>query len=166
MPPDDLLRPMTDADRRAVAQLWQLYSHDLSEFRDSMPDNQGRYRTGRLPTYFDDPDRAGYVVTHEGRLAGFAFVTGLSGEPRTIGDFFVVRALRRRGVGYAVARALVARHPGPWEIGFQAENLGVPEFWRRVVTDAVGAAWREKLRPVPDKPWIPPDHFLLFTTKS
>jgi hypothetical protein len=28
----------------------------------------------------------------------------------------------------------------------------------------VGAAWREEWRPVPDKPHIPPDHWLLFET--
>jgi hypothetical protein len=54
------------------------------------------------------------------------------------------------------------RYPGAWEIGFQEENRGVPEFWRRVVTDVVGETWREVLRPVPGKPHIPHDHVLVF----
>jgi predicted acetyltransferase len=80
-----------------------------------------------------------------------------------MGDFFVVRAARRKRVGYDVARELLRRHPGRWEIGFQAENGGAPEFWRRVVTDAVGEGRREELRPVPGKPHIPYDHFIVFT---
>ena len=56
--------------------------------------------------------------------------------------------------------------PGHWEIGFQANNAGVPEFWRRVVTDVVGSAWREETRPVPDKPHIPHDHFIVFDVES
>ena len=161
---ESVLRPMTLADRRAVAQLWQLYAHDLSEFRDSRPNTQGRFRTGRLPTYFDDPDNAGFVITQDGDLAGFAFVMGVTRPPRHIGDFFVVRHFRRHGLGYAAARELLARYPGPWEIGFQVENRGVPEFWRRVATDVAGTHWREELRPVPDKPHIADDHFLTFST--
>lgn len=159
-----VLRPMADADRRAVARLWQLYSHDLSEFRDSRPNAQGLFRTGRLPSYFDDRDSTGFVITRDGSLAGFAFVMGVTAPPRHIGDFFVVRHFRRHGLGYAAARELLDHYPGPWEIGFQVENRGVPDFWRRVVTDVVGDRWREVLRPVPDKPHIPHDHFLLFTT--
>lgn len=164
MPADSVLRPMTAADRRAVAQLWQLYAHDLSEFRDSRPNTQGRFRTGRLPAYFDDPDNAGFVITSSGHLAGFAFVMGVLRPPRHIGDFFVVRSYRRQGLGYAAARELLDRYPGPWEIGFQVENRGAPDFWRRVATDVVGTQWHEELRPVPGKPHIPDDHFLTFTT--
>ena len=80
-----------------------------------------------------------------------------------MGDFFVVRAARRQGVGNVVVAELFARYPGSWEIGFQGNNRGAPEFWRRVVSAAAGTDWREERRPVPDKPHIPDDHFILFT---
>jgi predicted acetyltransferase len=158
-----LLRPMTASDRHPIERLWQLYSHDMSEIRGTLPDAEGLYKPGRLPTYFDDPDRAGYVITYDGALAGFAFVTGRSGQVRSIGDFFVVRAARRHGVGSLVALRLITDHPGAWEIGFQGHNAGAPEFWRRVVIDAVGTRWQEVRRPVPHKPHIPDDHFISFT---
>jgi len=163
---DTTLRQMVDADRPMLEQLWQLYSHDLSGFRQKLPDSEGRFRLGRFPTYFGDPDRTGYVLSHDGGLAGFAFVSGLLGPRRAMAEFFVARAARRRRVGYTAARELFARHPGEWEIGFQEENAGAPDFWRRVVTDAVGSTWREELREVPDRPGrqgIPPDHILVFT---
>jgi predicted acetyltransferase len=161
-----VLRPITDRDWPVVERLWQLYSHDMSEVRGTMPNDEGLYRAGRLPTYFGDPDRAGYLISYGNAPAGFAFVQGLSGETRMIGDFFVVRAVRRRRVGYDVARELLHRFPGRWEIGFQAENPGAPEFWRRVVSDAVGTDWREELRPVPGKPHIPDDHFVVFEVRA
>jgi predicted acetyltransferase len=160
------LRLVTDADRPVVERLWQLYSHDMSEVRGTLPNAEGTFKAGRLPTYLDTPDAAAYLIRYRGAPAGFAFVQGLTGEARSIGDFFVVRAARRRRIGYDVARELLRRHPGAWEIGFQAENGGAPEFWRRVATDAVGDAWREELRPVPGKPHIPDDHFIVFTTSS
>ncbi len=163
MDPEPRLRAVTDDDKPVLGRLWQLYSHDMSEVRRTLPNPEGRYKDGRLPTYFGDPDACGYLVTVDGAPAGFAFVRGLAGELRTMGDFFVVRATRRRRVGYAVAMELLRRHPGSWEIGFQAGNGGAPAFWRRVAADAVGSAWREETRPVPDKPHIPHDHFILFT---
>lgn len=157
------LRVICDGDLPIVERLWQLYSHDMSEVRGTLPSAEGAYKAGRLPTYFGTPDACGYLIVYRDAPAGFAFVQGLSGETRAMGDFFVVRAARRRRVGYDVAREVLRRHPGPWEIGFQAENRGAPEFWRRVATDAVGERWREEVRPVPGKPHIPHDHFILLT---
>ena len=74
--------------------------------------------------------------------------------------------MRRHGVGFQVATELIPRYPGHWEIGFQANNVGVPEFWRRVVTHIVGTDWREESRPVPNKPHVPHDHFIVFDVKS
>jgi predicted acetyltransferase len=158
-----LLRTLTDDDLPVVERLWQLYSHDMSEVRGTLPNAEGLFKAGRLPTYFGDPDRTGFLITHQDAPAGFAFVWGLLGDLRSMGDFFVARAARRNRVGYAAARELLARHPGRWEIGFQAGNAGAPEFWRRVVSDTVGDAWREDVRPVPNKPHVPHDHFLVFS---
>jgi predicted acetyltransferase len=163
MDPVPLLRTLTDGDRPVVERLWQLYSHDMSEVRGTMPNKGGLYKPGRLPGYFDDPDRRGYLISCNDAPAGFAFVQGVADGTRMIGDFFVVRAARRQGVGYRVVKQLFERYPGNWEIGFQAENAGATEFWRRVVSDTVGAAWSEELRPVPNKPHIPDDHFIVFT---
>ncbi len=158
-----VLREITDGDRPLVERLWQLYSHDMSEVRRTLPGAEGLYKPGRLPGYFGDPDRCGFLVMHDEAPAGFAFIDGLRGPARKMGDFFVVRGVRRQGIASGVARALFARYPGRWEIGFQAGNPGAPEFWRRVATDTAGTAWREELRPVPNKPHIPHDHFIIFT---
>jgi predicted acetyltransferase len=157
------LRIVTEADLPLVERLWQLYSHDMSEVRGTLPNAEGMFKAGRLPGYFDDPDARGYLIVQRDAPVGLAFVAGLSGGTKTIGDFFVVRAARRKRIGYDAVRELLARHPGRWEIGFQAENRGAPEFWRRVATDVAGDDWREELRPVPGKPHIPDDHFIVFT---
>ena len=159
-----LLRPLTDADVPVAERLWQLYSHDMSEVRGTLPNQEGLYKPGRLATYLSSPDDVdGYLIWHRDAPAGFAFVGGLSGELRHMGDFFVVRAARRQGIGNMVVAELFARYPGRWEIGFQGNNRGAPEFWRRVVSAAAGTDWQEERRPVPDKPHIPDDHFILFT---
>jgi predicted acetyltransferase len=159
-----LLQPLTDADVPIVERLWQLYSHDMSEVRGTLPNQEGLYKPGRLGAYLGDPDDAdGYLIWHRDAPAGFAFVFGLSGDLRKMGDFFVVRAARRQGVGHEVFEGLFTRSGGRWEIGFQGNNRGAPEFWRQVATGAVGTDWQEERRPVPDKPHIPEDHFILLT---
>jgi predicted acetyltransferase len=155
------LSSITETDRQVVERLWQLYSHDMSEVRGTLPSAEGMFKAGRLPAYLDDPNACCYLITYRDAPAGFAFVRTQPDAMRTMGDFFVVRAARRRRVGHDVARELLRRHPGRWEIGFQAGNTGAPEFWRRLATDVVGERWREELRPVPGKPHIPHDHFIL-----
>jgi predicted acetyltransferase len=148
-------------DRPALDRLWQLYAHDLSEFRGSMPDDQGRYNLGRLPLYLDDPDRSAYLIYREPAVAGFALIRGLSNEPRVIGEFFVVRAARRHGVGHDAALQLFGLHPRRWEIVFQEKNPGAARFWRTVATDAGGEHWTEEVRPIPNKPDSTPDVWLM-----
>jgi predicted acetyltransferase len=160
------LESVTVDHRDVLERLWQLYSHDLSEIRGVMPDAEGFFRLGRLPLYLSEADRCGYLIRLGQDLAGFALLRGLDGDARVVGDFFVVRAARRRRVGEQAVRLLLDRHPGRWEIPFQEGNVGAARFWRSVTTEAVGSAWREERRPVPDKPALPPDTWILLDTRS
>jgi predicted acetyltransferase len=153
-----------DQQRQAAERLWQLYRHDLSEFRGSMPDDEGMFKPGRFPSFFEDPDRCGYLIYGGEALAGFALIRGLAAEPRVVGEFFVVRAARRQRVGYEAASELLRLHPGRWEIAFQEENPGAARFWRRVATDVAGVAVKEERRPISGKPEITPDTWLLLST--
>jgi predicted acetyltransferase len=146
------LERLTSAHRAPAEQLWQLYQHDLSQFRGTRPDHSGRFPEGRFPLFFTEPDRCGHLIRTGPAPVGFALVRGLIDGPAVMGEFFVVRAVRRRGVGLAAARAVVAEHPGPWEIPFQEENPGAARFWREVATDLAGDAWHEERRPVPHRP--------------
>ena len=162
--PTSLRLISTDQQRHAAERLWQLYRHDLSEFRGLMPDEEGLYKLGRLPGFFDDPDRCGYLIYSGDAPAGIALMRGLSSEPRVMAEFFVVRAVRRQHVGCEAALNLMHRHPGRWEIAFQENNQGAARFWRHVATDAARAPVKEERRPVPGKPTVPPDTWLLLTT--
>mgnify|MGYP000435033149 CR=1 FL=1 len=54
--------------------------------------------------------------------------------------FFVLRGLRRTGVGSLAAAQLIAESPGRWAIAFQEDNVAAAAFWRRLVRDLVGDA--------------------------
>lgn len=154
----------TTEQRKTAERLWQLYSHDLSEFRGYLPDSRGRYANARLLSFFGDPDRCGYLTYSDQALVGFALIRGLAEEIRVMGEFFVVRAARRQRVGHDAAVKVMNLHPGRWAIPFQEENPGAARFWRLVGAEVAIAGCEEERRPIPGKPEIPPDIWLLLTT--
>lgn len=157
----DLLE-LTEERHEIAERFWQLFAHDLSEFRDSHPDEHGAFRRRHLEPYLiPDPDRVAYVVYGPTGPIGFAFVHGLTGAVRRFDQFFIVRSQRRARLGRAAAEATVRLHPGQWEVGFQNENPVAARFWRRLAAD-IGSDVKEKLQPVPDKPHIPDDVILSF----
>lgn len=160
------LEPIRAEHRPTVERLWQLYMHDLSEYRGILPDAEGLYRWGRLPLYFGDPDRVGYLIRRGVDLAGFVLIRGLEADARVVGEFFVVRALRRQQVGRQAMRLVLERHSGQWEIPFQENNTGAARFWRAVASEEAGSAWTEERRPLPDKPALVPDTWVLLDTSA
>jgi predicted acetyltransferase len=167
MASDFAMRPLTAESRPVVERLWQLYRHDLSEFRGthgpagfrgSLPSEDGTFHVRTLLPFLEaDADRAAYLLYSGSSAGGFAFVSGVTSPVRLLCEFFVVRGLRRHGIGRAAADELFARHPGTWEIAFQENNVAAARFWRRVASEAAGGDVHEERRPVPNKPEVPPD---------
>ncbi|GAA4001068.1 GNAT family N-acetyltransferase [Streptomyces plumbiresistens] len=161
------VRPATHADRPTVERLWLLFRHDLSEFGGQLPNPDGTFRRERLEAAFSgDLDWAPYLFSLVGQPVGFAFVRGLRGPTRVLNSFFVVRGVRRSGVGMRAVREVVARHPGEWEVAFQDANPGAVRFWRRVAGEIGPGEWTEERRPVPERPDLAPDVWVSFRYPS
>jgi predicted acetyltransferase/8-oxo-dGTP pyrophosphatase MutT (NUDIX family) len=142
-----------------LERLWQLYQHDLSEFRHSTPGADGLFRTGRLPSYAEGADTAAYVA-HLGDVpCGFALVRGIGTEQRLMGEFFVTRSARGAGRATAFATEVFRRHPGPWAVPFQNENARAAAFWRRLAGEVLADVVEETFA-VPGKPHLPHDVWL------
>ena len=161
------LQLITTTEQRETAErLWQLYSHDLSEFRGYLPDSSGLYKNARLLSFFGDPDRCGYLNYSDQAPVGFALIRGLAGGIRVMGEFFVVRAARRQRVGHDAAAKVMSLHPGRWAIPFQEENPGAARFWRLIGAELAIGNCEEERRPIPGKPEVPPDIWLLLSTTT
>ncbi|MBO2454511.1 GNAT family N-acetyltransferase [Actinomadura barringtoniae] len=160
------VRVPTQADRPAMERLWLMFQHDMSQFRHDLPFTDGSFRTERLEAAFTDPDRVAYLVTSDDRPVAFAIVRGLNEHRRVMNSFFVVRGLRRSGVGLHAVREVVARHPGAWEIAFQGENTGAVQFWRHTAEAIAPGRWTEELRAVPTRPELAPDSWISFSTDA
>jgi|GEM_PF-666588 len=171
----DLPRPHVrragPADGAVLERLWLLFRHDLSEVTGELPRGDGRFRDERLRAALDDlrrddadgPAWRAYLASLDDRPVAFALVRGLDGPVRVLSAFFVARAARRHGVGLDVATAVLRDVPGPWEVAFQDANTGASVFWPRVATHVAGDDWALEHRPVPGRPDLTPDAWLLLT---
>ncbi|MEU5895039.1 GNAT family N-acetyltransferase [Streptomyces venezuelae] len=162
------LLPVGPELRPVVERLAQLYRHDMSEFIGYLPEPDGTYEFGKLPVFFAEPGRTALLIQYGSVPAGFVLTRPMAEGATSISAFFVVRALRRRGVGREAALQLLRSRPGAWAIAFQPANAGAARFWRGVATEAVGSAWREESRPVPASVAAnePDDQWILLDTGS
>jgi predicted acetyltransferase len=128
-----------------LANMFELYSHDFSEFTDLRLGPDGRFGYGHLHLYWEEADRHPFVVEADGHLAGFVFVhrgSALSGDREVwdMAEFFVVRGFRGQGVGKRAAREVWERFPGRWEVRVMDSNRPAQRFWQRAVEEFVGRA--------------------------
>jgi len=151
---DVSLDPAVESDWPAIERLGQLYLHDLSSSRGYLPDERGVFEFRTLALFRTDPGRQAWMIRAREHLAGFALTRPWEKGGTSMYAFFVVRGLRRHGVGRVAARALLHRVPGEWGIAFQDANPGARAFWEQVARDVVGDLWRVE---EPDADQGPPD---------
>lgn len=162
---DARVRVAEDGDWNIVAWLWQAFRQDLAPVVGAYPYRDGRYQAAPLRG-FPSPDGQGYLAwcphpnTGEDAPVAFALVSGLTDYRRSMAAFWVAPSLRGAGFGRQFALDVLGRHPGPWQIGFQHDNIAAGHFWRRVADSAFGHDWVEVEETVPGKPTAPPDHFV------
>ena len=135
--------PATPEQEPVLANLLELYAHDFSEFVELTLGPDGRFGYPHLHLYWKEPGRLPFVIKAGGRLAGFALVrrgSEVSGDPEVwdVAEFFVVRGLRRLGVGASAAREIWKRLPGRWEVRVIERNVKAAAFWRRAVCEFLG----------------------------
>jgi predicted acetyltransferase/ADP-ribose pyrophosphatase YjhB (NUDIX family) len=160
------VRPATDADWPVLERLWQLHRHDLSDTVESVPDAAGLFKTTRLTEYRDEPEHWAHLVLRSGLPIGFALVRRMGSGAHVLGEFFVVRAVRRTGVGRTAVRAVLETHHGEWMVAFQAGNVAAAAFWRSIAAEHFEPGWTEALEPVPGKPEVPADVWLHGSTRG
>lgn len=122
----------------AVANLFELYAHDFSEFYDVETGEDGRFGFDKLPLYWSDPQRHPFLIRCQGKLAGFVLVkqgSELTGDDCVwdVAEFFVLRRYRRCGVGTEAARQIWRRYPGRWEVRVMEGNKAAHGFWARAI---------------------------------
>ena len=136
--PDDVaLDVATPRDSTVLANLLELYSHDLSGMFGLEVGANGRFGYAKLPLYWQEPEhRFAFLIRHGTALAGFALATRgspVSDDPDVfdVAEFFVMRRHRGAGIGSSAAALLWDRFAAPWTVRVAEANRGGYGFWFR-----------------------------------
>jgi len=146
------LAPATPADATLLANLLELYLHDLSETFPIELDAFGRFNYPKLDLYWSEPDRRfPFLIRCGPRIAGFALVTRgspASDDPEVldIAEFFIARRHRRTGIGRQAAILLWNRLPGRWIVRVSEGNRRALPFWTAVVDEYTHGTFNEEKR--------------------
>jgi predicted acetyltransferase len=135
--------PAMKEEMPVVANLFQLYAYDFSEFHAVEIAADGRFGFPDLPRYWSEPGRNPFLLRVDGKLAGFALIRRIPG-PGTdavwdVTEFFVLRAYRRHGIGKESAHS-IWRFPGPWQVRVMQSNHTASNFWQRAIAEFAGEA--------------------------
>ena len=87
-----------------------------------------------------------FIVRVGGELAGFAMIKQLGTNHEAdydVGEFFIVRKFRGKGVGKSVAHNLFDRFPGIWQVRQMIEHKPAQAFWRQVIANYTGNRYQE-----------------------
>jgi predicted acetyltransferase len=153
------LERATSRDHTLLANLLELYSHDLSAVFSIAPNAEGRFGYARLPGYFSEPERRfAFLIRAGSALAGFALATigsPLSADPSDfdVAEFFVLRAQRRAGVGRKAAFLLWDQFPGHWVVRVSEGNRAALAFWPDAVSAYTRGQFTETLAPGTPHAW-------------
>ena len=128
-----------------LANLLELYAHDFSEFHGVELGDDGRFGYKHLALYWSEPGRYPFLIKVDGRLAGLALVKRGSEVSRRadvwdMGEFFIVRGFRRRGIGMKAAHQVWRKFLGSWEVRVMESNRAALPFWQRAVAAFQGEA--------------------------
>jgi predicted acetyltransferase len=141
-----------------LENLLELYIHDFSEFHpvDLGPD--GRFRYPDLRLYWLEPERHPFLARSDGDLVGFALVrkvAPINGKETVwdMAEFFVLRGMRRRGIGTELAQAVWAIFPGAWQVRVMQSNHRARLFWASAIAKHAGAPVQPGSYEKDGEPW-------------
>ena len=122
------LEPVAKEHAPVLRNLYQLYAHDFTEHVRFPISPTGLFDVAPSEDWWTADGHSPFFIRSQGELAGFALVrrgSRVTADPDVmdIAEFFVLRGLRKNGIGAAAARALFTTFGGRWDIRVRATNV-------------------------------------------
>lgn len=131
-------------DQKAVLrQLLELYIYDFTAYIDVDVNDHGCFEYNYLDHYWTEPGRYPYLVTVNGRYAGFALIREGAPGQFIVSEFFIMKKYRKQKIGKYVAHHLFAARPGKWEVNEIEANLPAQAFWRKIIDEYTNGNFQE-----------------------
>lgn len=147
------LERVAAGEHTLLANLFELYLHDMSEIFPLRVGSDGRFGYDDRALYEAQSEtHVAYLMRFNSEVAGFVLATRgscASSDPDVfdVAHFFVLRAWRRHGVGRVAAFLLWDRMPGRWIVRVSELNRAGLPFWERAVSDYTRGAFQQRNHP-------------------
>ena len=149
----------TIEQKPVLANLFELYAYDFTEFCGFDIGDDGLYGYERLPLYWTEPTRFPYLIYVDKKIAGFILVQ--KGSPISddttvwdISEFFVMKKYKRHGVGTAAALKIWEQFIGPWQVRVLVSNPIACSFWLRAIKNFTLVAPTKTEARIKEEDWI------------
>lgn len=135
---------LTARDEGLLQNLFQLYTHDFSDFWAGTDRGEvgadGRFADYPLEPYWTRSGWSADLIRVGREIAGFILIndephSGLPAD-RNVAETFILRKYRRQGIAQAAVRQAFDRHPGQWELAVARANLAALAFWQGLLTSS------------------------------
>jgi len=144
--PSDVTVTLASISQKDVlANLMQLYLYDTSEYVGANVNLSGVFETTELEPYWVFSNRYPYLFTISDQLAGFALLSEPNEHVYELTEFFILRSMRRKGIGRAAANQLFTLFPGAWHIGHDERNVSAQNYWRRTIDSFTNGKFEQSM---------------------
>ncbi len=126
-----------------ISKLMQLYLYDISEYRNENMNGDGVFGNTDLDNYWAFSNCYPYLISVTDKPAGFALLRETSRHVYEMSEFFILRALRQRGIGRFAATQLFKLFPGVWHLAEDERNVKAQKFWRNTVREFTAGNYQE-----------------------
>ncbi len=150
------------SDYTLIQNLIRFYIYDMSEFMGWPCPENGLYGgVDDQPYYFGQtPENKsalwpngwtgkGYKILVGSETAGFCLVRLFNKDNEQlhdIGEFFIVRKFRNKGLGKLVAHVVFDLFPGRWQVRQLLENHPAQKFWQNVIASYTGDKFTDDIK--------------------
>ena len=127
-------------DWSVIANMFQYYIYNMSEYTGFSPDANGSYAVDEKITglydYWKLADHYPFLIEADGEIAGFSLMRKFPENPEIydIGQFFILRKFKGKGVGKKSFELSVKMFPGKWQTRVLLNNSGAKIFWTKVIS--------------------------------
>ena len=128
--------------KHVLRNMLELYFYDMSEFDDDDDrlelNEAGLYGYSYLDYFWNEDDRYPYLLTVDGKYAGFALIRVIEQKPLTfaVAEFFILKKYRKAKIGSALISKIFELHKGKWIINTPIKNIAAQNFWRKAAKSA------------------------------
>lgn len=132
------LRSISAINKDVATNLFQYYVYEMSGFLRLAPSGKGvfYFDQSTLDQYWLRDDHYPFFIYCDNEIAGFSLIRKYPADKSLydMGQFFVLKIFKNKGVGRKAVELSVSKFPGAWLTRVLIKNTNALSFWLSVIS--------------------------------